>query len=142
MQCIFCLIFTFFQGFIGFFSGGAAIIILFTPRFMVGLAEALLFQEIAVLKQPGFQNLNVGQPLAIFNSAQYFALVLFSPYYGMAYSQVRLAFVFIIMGVLGVILAAVWMKVIYSPSKHPRITKEEVNYIQQGGGLIDMDEKK
>jgi len=135
-------IFTFFQGFIGFFSGGAAIIILFTLRFMVGLAEAPSFPGNSRIVAAWFPKSERGTASAIFNSAQYFALVLFSPIMAWLTHRFGWHFVFIIMGVLGVILAAVWMKVIYSPSKHPRITKEEVNYIHQGGGLIDIDEKK
>lgn len=135
-------LFTFFQGFIGFFTAGVAIIMLFSLRFIVGLAEAPSFPGNSRIVASWFPKSERGTASAIFNSAQYFALVLFSPLMAWIVHRFDWHMVFIVMGVLGMILAGVWLKVIHSPKKHPRITKEEIAYIEEGGGLVDMDEGK
>jgi ACS family glucarate transporter-like MFS transporter len=48
--------------------------------------------------------------------------------------------VFGMMGGIGLILAAGWLKVVYSPKDHPKANRAEVDYIAAGGGLVDMDQ--
>lgn len=38
-------------------------------------------------------------------------------------------------------LSLVWLKSIYSPKDHPRINKAELDYIEQGGAMVDLDTK-
>jgi len=44
-----------------------------------------------------------------------------------------------VMGGLGLILAATWVKFIYAPAEHPYANKAEVDYIAAGGGLVSLD---
>ena len=46
------------------------------------------------------------------------------------------------MGALGIVVSAAWLKVIYSPVTHPRISDDELDYIRRGGALVDMDRSK
>ncbi len=39
-------------------------------------------------------------------------------------------------------MAIVWLKVIRNPREHPRANQAEIDYIEAGGGVIDMDQKK
>jgi hypothetical protein len=50
--------------------------------------------------------------------------------------------VFFFMGGLGVIISFVWLKVIHEPNNHPGVNKKELEYIEEGGALIHMDQKK
>lgn len=48
--------------------------------------------------------------------------------------------VFWVMGVVGVIAAVFFVKLIHSPLLHPWVNKAEVDYIENGGGLVRMEE--
>jgi ACS family glucarate transporter-like MFS transporter len=43
------------------------------------------------------------------------------------------------MGSLGAFFTLLWVKTIYRPREHPLVNKTELQYIERGGGLIDMD---
>ena len=47
--------------------------------------------------------------------------------------------VFIVMGVLGVIAAVAWQLFVRDPKEHPRVNRAEIEYIENGGGLVDID---
>lgn len=47
--------------------------------------------------------------------------------------------VFVVMGLLGIVVAAVWMKTVYTPKTHPSINQAELDYIAAGGALVNMD---
>jgi ACS family glucarate transporter-like MFS transporter len=47
--------------------------------------------------------------------------------------------VFYVMGALGILMSLVWLKTIYGPKQHPGISEGELEYIQQGGALVDLD---
>ncbi len=134
-------LFTFTQGFVGFF-GGLAVIALFTMRFMVGLSEAPSFPANSRIVAAWFPTAERGRAAAIFNSAQYFATALFAPIMGWIVHALGWQYVFFVMGALGIILAFIWWKVIYSPKDHPRINQAELDYIEQGGALVNMDQKQ
>jgi MFS transporter, ACS family, glucarate transporter len=44
------------------------------------------------------------------------------------------------MGIVGIVVSLIWLKVVYSPKDHPRLGREELGYIERGGALVDMDE--
>lgn len=135
-------LFTLLQGYVGEFSIGSAVIVLFMLRFMVGLAEAPSFPGNARIVAAWFPTAERGTASAIFNSAQYFATVLFAPLMGWIVYKFGWQHVFVVMGAIGILFSAVWMKVIYSPREHPRINKEEFDHIANNGGMVDMDQDK
>ena len=135
-------IFTLLQGFVGFLGAGTAILALFALRFMVGLTEAPSFPANSRIVSAWFPTAERGTASAIFNSAQYFATVIFAPLMAWITSTYGWEYVFVVMGVLGILLGLLWMKVLYSPKEHPLINEAELEHIQQGGGLVDMDNAK
>jgi ACS family glucarate transporter-like MFS transporter len=44
------------------------------------------------------------------------------------------------MGLIGITAAAIFIRFIHSPSRHPNINKAELDYIEAGGGLVRLDE--
>jgi MFS transporter, ACS family, glucarate transporter len=44
------------------------------------------------------------------------------------------------MGLLGILVSMIWLKVVYAPSQHPRIGAVELDYIERGGALVNMDQ--
>src|SRR5204862_6696630 len=116
---------TFLQGFIGGFAGATAVVMLFALRFLLGLAEAPSFPGNARIVAAWFPTAERGTASAIFNSAQYFATVLFAPLMGWIVYSFGWQHVFIVMGVLGIIFSGIWLKVIYSPRQHAMINDAE-----------------
>ncbi|MFB5676319.1 MFS transporter [Paenibacillus terreus] len=135
-------LFTLLQGFVGFFSAGLTIVMLFVLRFMVGLAEAPSFPANSRIVSAWFPTKERGMASAIFNSAQYFATVIFAPIMAWLTSSFGWKFVFIIMGLVGMAMCGVWVKTVYGPKDHPKVNKAELEYIEEGGALVHLDQAK
>ena len=135
-------VFTLFQGTIGFLSGGAAVAALFILRLLVGTAEAPSFPGNSRITSAWFPTHERGLAAAIFNSAQYFATVLFAPLMGWLVHSYGWQSVFYFMGALGIVVAFVWLKAIHAPKDHPNISATELKYIEDGGALVDLDGAK
>jgi MFS transporter, ACS family, glucarate transporter len=135
--------FTVLQGFIGVFGSAAtAVIALFALRFFVGLSEAPSFPANSRIVASWFPSNERGTAAATFNSAQYFATVLFAPIMGYITHAYGWKYVFFFMGIVGITVAFIWLKTIYSPKDHPRISQAELDYIEQGGALTNMDQSQ
>jgi ACS family glucarate transporter-like MFS transporter len=132
-------VFTMLTGATGFLAGGAAVAMLFTLRLLVGAAEAPSFPGNSRIASAWFPTNERGLAAAIFNSAQYFATVLFAPIMGWLVHTYGWHSVFYVMGGLGIVMAFVWLKTIYAPKDHPSVSQSELKYIQEGGALVDLD---
>ena len=131
---------TFLQAFVDGFETTTAVMMLFFLRLMLGLVEAPAFPANGRLAASWFPTSERGMATSIFASAQYFAVVLFSPIMGYIVHAFGWKYVFLFMGGIGFILALGWVKTIHTPKDHPGINKAEFDYIEQGGGLVHMDE--
>ncbi len=133
-------LFTLLQGFVDIFNGFGIVMALFMLRFLVGLAEAPSFPGNSRIVAAWFPAQERGTAVAVFNSAQYFATVIFAPIMGWLTHAVGWNHVFFFMGGLGIIISFVWLKVIYNPTEHPKVNKQELAYIEEGGALVNMDQ--
>jgi ACS family glucarate transporter-like MFS transporter len=133
-------IFTAIQGTIGLIVGLPIVATLFALRFMVGVAEAPSFPGNARLVAAWFPGAERGTASAIFNSAQYFSLVAFAPLMGWLVHDFGWRAVFWVMGALGLVATAIFVRFIHSPAKHPSINAAELAHIEAGGGLIHMED--
>jgi ACS family glucarate transporter-like MFS transporter len=129
--------FTLMQGMTGFLTGGSAVVVLFLLRLAVGLAEAPSFPGNSRIVASWFPTAERGLASAIFNSAQYFATVLFAPLMGWIAHDFGWRTVFYVMGVAGIMLAFIWPRVIREPRQHPKINAAELAHLEQGGALVD-----
>ena len=128
------------QGFTGLLVGVSAVATLFALRFLVGLAEAPSFPGNARLVTAWFPSAERGTASAIFNSAQYFSLVAFAPLMGWLVHSCGWRSVFWVMGALGLVATALFVRTIHSPVRHPSINAAELAHIEAGGGLVRMEE--
>ena len=135
-------LFTFLQGFVDVFPLAWAGVSMFIMRFMLGFSEAPSFPANARIVAAWFPAKERGTASAIFNSAQYFSLALFSPLLGYLTFAWGWEHVFTVMGAIGFVLTAVWVKYMHNPTDHPRMSKEELDYIAANGAVVDMDHKK
>ncbi|MGS6556811.1 MFS transporter, partial [Escherichia coli] len=117
------------QGFVDIFSGFGIIVALFTLRFLVGLAEAPSFPGNSRIVAAWFPAQERGTAVSIFNSAQYFATVIFAPIMGWLTHEVGWSHVFFFMGGLGIVISFIWLKVIHEPNQHPGVNQKELEYI-------------
>lgn len=134
--------FTLLQGFVGLLTGGVAVAALFALRFLVGAAEAPSIPGNSRIVSAWFPSHERATASAIFNSAQYFATVIFVPIMGWLIHAMGWSSMFIVMGILGICLLTVWPKLIDSPASHRWANRAEVDHIRNGGGLVDMDATK
>jgi len=79
---------------------------------------------------------------AVFNSAQYFALAVFNPLMGWILAGFGWQSVFYAMGLVGILFAFLWLRIIRDPKHHPRVSAAELEYIERGGGLANMGDKQ
>jgi ACS family glucarate transporter-like MFS transporter len=132
-------VFTVLQGGVMFTSTAVTIYVLFGLRFLVGFAEAPSLPANSRIVAAWFPDSERGTAAAIFNSAQYFATVLFAPLMGWIAHEFGWHTIFYVMGGLGVGVAFIVLKTIYAPRLHPRLSKFEFEHIKSGGALVEMD---
>lgn len=128
---------TLIMGFSGFVYFSFAILIIL--RVLLGIFETPVGPGSGRIIAAWFPSSERGVAGSIFNSGQYLSLVVFTPIMGwIAYAH-GWPWVYIVMGIIGLVVALIWHKVFYVPSKHPKINQAELDYISEGGGLINLD---
>jgi D-galactonate transporter len=135
-------LFTLLQGTVWMFSAGWAFMALFCLRFCVGVAESPSFPGNSRIAAAWFPAQERATAVSIFNSAQYFATVIFAPIMGWLTHHFGWHYVFIFMGGIGIVGSIVWLYFIHDPKDHPHANKAEIDYITAGGALVSMDQKK
>ncbi len=123
------------------FTVTGAVLILFVLRFLLGVAESPSFPANSRIVAAWFPTAERGTASAVFNSAQYFATVLFAPIMSGITHLLGWPAVFWSMGALGLVFAVLWPKFIHGPRDHPAANAAEVAHIAHGGGLVDLDRK-
>lgn len=116
-----------------------ALTILFALRFALGIFESPAFPANARVATMWFPTGERGRATAVFNSAQYFATALFAPLSGWITHEFGWRWVFVMLGVLGLLLAAFWLRWMDVPRRHRRVSPAELDTIIDGGGLVDLD---
>jgi MFS transporter, ACS family, glucarate transporter len=123
----------------GYLPAVAAFYTLFAVRLLSGLAQAPVFPGNGRIVAAWFPTSERGRASAIFNAAQYFALVFFAPIMGWIVHLWGWKQCFWFTGAMGLVLGAFWFRVIHSVHSHPRISQPEIDLIEQGGGLASLD---
>jgi ACS family glucarate transporter-like MFS transporter/ACS family D-galactonate transporter-like MFS transporter len=135
-------LFTLLQSSIGLLgSAAAAVTALFVLRFAMGAAESPAFPANAKVVASWFPTSERGTASAVFNSAQYFAAVVFTPLMAWLTHAFGWREVYLVMGAGGLVLALTWLKVMKNPANHPRVNRAELDYIEQGGGVLNGQKK-
>jgi len=111
---------------------------IFLLRLISGFAQAPVFPGNGRIVASWFPANERGRASAAFNSSQYFALMIFAPVLGWIIYVAGWRACFWFMGALGLVFALIWAKNIYDVRGHPRISSAEIDYIEQGGGLVDV----
>lgn len=117
---------------------GAPFLALLALRFLLGLFEAPTSPAAGRVLAAWFPASERGMAGSIYNSAQYFSLVLFTPLMGWLDQRFGWQYIFGVMGVLGLVLAVIWMKSYYAPGNHPQVTPAELRYISAQGAITTL----
>jgi D-galactonate transporter len=137
LSIFFWSVFTLVQGGIGLVGHlASAVVAFFVLRFAVGMAEAPAFPSNAKIVSSWFPVSERGTASAIFNSAQYFAPVIFTPLMAWITHSFGWEGVYLTMGVLGIGLAAFFLKSMKQPDEHPGVNAAELEHIR--GTVADL----
>lgn len=129
----------FLAGFAGYLPAAAAFLVIFGLRLVSGLVQSPVFPGNGRIVASWFPTAERGRASAIFNASQYFSLVLFAPILGWITNYWGWKQCFWFVGAAGILLSFVWHRVVYGVKAHPRINQGEINFIEQGGGLVNID---
>jgi MFS transporter, ACS family, glucarate transporter len=127
-------------GFAGYLAGGVAFSAIFVLRLLSGFAQAPVFPGNGRIVAAWFPASERGRASAIFNSSQYFALLIFAPIFGWIIQAAGWRGCFWFMGALGLVLTLIWFGNVYSVQQHPRVSSAEIEFIEAGGGLVTTDQ--
>ncbi len=126
-------------GFAGYLPATAAFIVIFGLRLVSGLVQSPVFPGNGRIVASWFPASERGRASAIFNSSQYFSLVMFAPILGWITHLWGWKQCFWFLGGVTLALSFIWHKVFYGVRAHPRINQAEIDLIEQGGGLTNID---
>lgn len=126
-------------GLAGYLPVAAAFYALLALRIGSGIAQAPVFPGNGRIVAAWFPTMERGRASAIFNSSQYFSLVLFAPIMGWIVHEWGWKQCFWFAGAIGLVLAAAWFRTIDGVKTHKRISAAEIELIEQGGGLVTLD---
>jgi MFS transporter, ACS family, glucarate transporter len=124
-------------------AGYLPIAVLFTTifalRLLSGLVQSPIFPGNGRIVAAWFPTAERGVASATFNASQYFALVAFAPLFGWLIQNHGWQSCFWFMGLFGAILTLAWTRLVYNVNEHPLISSSEVEMIERGGGLVNVD---
>lgn len=120
---------TFVQGAV---SGFAA---LFGLRLLVGAAEAPAFPSNNRVVTMWFPKSERGSATSCYVVGQYIGTAMFTPLLFWVAVTYGWREVFYLTGGLGIVFAVIWFKVYRDPKECKRVSKEELQYIEDGGAL-------
>ena len=111
-------------GFAGYLPAAIAFSTIFVLRLLSGLAQSPVFPGNGRIVAAWFPTAERGTASAIFNSSQYFALVLFAPIFGWITHIYGWQWCFWFLGFFGLVLVFVWSKSHPRRQDHPRINHQ------------------
>jgi ACS family glucarate transporter-like MFS transporter len=132
-------IFTAAQAFVGGLTVIPVFISLFLLRLFLGASESPAFPANARIVANWFPDSERGTASAIFNSAQYFSLVVFGPLLGFLTQRYGWRTAMLAMGAAGAVSALVFAWGVFSPRRHRRISRAEYDHIAANGALVKME---
>ncbi|MBR0687818.1 MFS transporter [Bradyrhizobium manausense] len=127
---------TFLMGGVSWLS--STFLALLILRFLLGVFEAPVGPAAGRIIAAWFPASERGLAGAIFNSAQYVSLVIFTPLMGYLDHRFGWEHIFSVMGILGLVFAMIWGATYYAPGSHPKVSQTELDCIREGGGLVEL----
>jgi D-galactonate transporter len=127
-------------GFAPFFGQQVASSLIFVLIFLIGMAAAPCYPANAKIVSAWFPATERGTASAIFNATQYVAAAAVTPALALLAANLGWRSVFFAMGAIGIVAGALFGLRLKAPLDHPRLTQEERELIEAGGGTLSMDD--
>lgn len=106
-------------------------------RSLTGVFEAPAFPTNNRLVTCWFPEQERASAVGLFTSGQFVGLAFLTPLLIWLQEATSWHWVFIITGVIGILWSIVWIKCYKEPRKNEKMNQAEIEYIQNGGGLVD-----
>jgi MFS transporter, ACS family, D-galactonate transporter len=126
---------TLLQGFAGTF------LVLFSLRVLVGLFEAPAYPICNRLVTTWFPERERAGAIGCYTSGQFVGLAFLTPVLVLTQKSLGWHYVFILTGVVGLAWAVIWYWRYRDPADSGIVNALEVQHIQAGGGLADLDRR-
>ncbi|WP_326685704.1 MFS transporter [Streptomyces sp. NBC_01795] len=130
---------TLLQGFVPLFGLASAMIALFVLRLAVGLAEGPAYPTNGRVVATWFPAAERATASAIFNSSQYAAPVVFTPFMAWLTHGWGWPSAYFVMGGIGIALSAWWWVAYRQPREHRGVNQAELDHLIEGGALVDIE---
>ncbi|MDN5217092.1 MFS transporter [Fulvivirgaceae bacterium BMA12] len=126
---------TFLQGFTNSFIG------LLGFRASIGVFEAPSYPANNKVVTSWFPEKERASAIAVYTSGQYIGLAFLTPTLVAIQSYMGWRGLFIVSGIIGIVWAGIWYLFYRDPKSHKKVSQEELDYIAQGGGLVEEGSK-
>jgi ACS family D-galactonate transporter-like MFS transporter len=115
-------------------------VLLFGLRMAIGLFESPSYPINNRIITSWFPDKERASAIAVYTSGQFIGLAFLAPALTALQHYTGWKGLFIITGIVGVVWGVVWYFIYRDPADHKRANKQELDYIEKGGGLINKNE--
>jgi ACS family D-galactonate transporter-like MFS transporter len=123
---------------LGFVGGLFSLVVL---RLMVGVFESPTYIMNNRILTTWFPEKERASTVAVYTSAQYVGLGFLAPVLLWVEASYGWRTIFLITGILGLLMALIWIKLYRDPSEFRGTNAAEVAHIKEGGGLPDLSHR-
>ena len=109
-------------------------------RLSIGCFEAPVMPASNKVASSWFPTNERASAIAIYSSAQFVGLAFVSPLLFILEDKFGWKFLFVLTGLVGIAWSIVWYALYRDPSKSKRINNAELNYIKEGGGIVEDED--
>jgi ACS family D-galactonate transporter-like MFS transporter len=127
---------TLLQGFISSFAALLGI------RASIGGFEAPSYPCNNAIVTKWFPEKERASAIAVYTSGQFIGMAFLFPLLAIIQNYLGWRGLFFTSGILGIIWAAIWYFVYRDPQNHKTVSKTELKYIEEGGGLVEESAEK
>ncbi|MGJ8517796.1 putative glucarate transporter [Carnimonas sp. LMG 33810] len=137
-------VFTLLQGLVDSIAsmGIDAVAAFFLLRFMLGIVESPAFPANSRIVATWFPIAERGFASSLFASAQYFAVVLFTPLMAWMTHAFGWQHLFLWMGLVGIVLGILWFVGYSDPSRNKWLGEAEKQWMREGDALVDLEAER
>lgn len=129
---------TFLTAGVGYLA--APVLAVYALRVLLGILEAPVTPGCARIMAAWFPSDERGVAGAIFNSAQYLSLAVFTPLMGLLFHYAGWHHIFTVMGAIGLAFGVFWLIEYQSPRRDKRLSSQELDEITARGALTQLGE--
>ncbi len=128
---VFWSVATLIQGFV------SSVTALIGCRMAIGVFEAPSYPCNNKIVTSWFPEKERASAIAVYTSGQFIGLAFLTPALILIQSYMGWRGLFIVSGIIGIVWALIWYGFYRDPKKHASVSSKELDYIEEGGGLVN-----